>query len=214
MLPPPTTSLPPTLCAQTSEDKSRLLRSDANAELAAWPGLMRKARGHYELVIRCLNVGAAGVVVLLCRNWLPHEEALAKRVATACWEARRELMAARPDAGEAEQRAAVEDALLEASAPGALDAWRLLQRDGDEAPMDSADELSASQLRAACTLLAVGRDRWGSLPVFVRRRAEEGGLAVSKVALQTLAKQLRRAARPKGGRQRRRLQRVHVKPLR
>jgi len=142
--------------------------------------------GSYNFTIYGLNVGA-GVVELLFRSWPREEEATAKRVATACWEARRALLAARPHAGEAEQRAAVEGALLEAC--GALDAWRLLQRAGGEAPADSAAELSAPQLDAARTLLKrVGRDRWGSLPAFVRRHIEEGGRAVSKAALKDLVK--------------------------
>jgi len=191
-MPPPATSLPPTLCcAQTSEEKSLAIRTDA--EMAAWPGLARSAStGRYRFNIHCLNAGTAQSLVLLSRTWLPHEEASAKRVAAVCWEARRALLAARPDAGEAEQRAAVEDALLEASATGALDAWRLLQRDGGEAPpADSVAELSAAQLHAACTLLAVGRNTWIGLPTFVKRAAEAGGLVVSRAALQALGAELR-----------------------
>ena len=144
--------------------------------------------------------------MLLYRGWPLSEEATAKRVATACWEARRALLASRPDAGEAEQRAAVEDALLEASAPGALDAWRLLQRADGGASADSVAKMSAPQLDAARTLLAVGRNTWLGLPAFVKRRAKVGKLAVSRAALQALAKQLR-------GRQRRRPPRLGLKRL-
>jgi len=174
-----------------------LQRSETNADLAAWPGLTRKTRGCYEMKLVCLYLGSAEKqVVLLNRVWPLSEEAIAKRVAAACWAARRALLAARPGAGEAEQRAAVEDALLEASAPGALDAWRLLQRaEGGEAPADSAAELSAPQLDAACTLLAAGRNYWRGLPTFV----QQGKLVLSKIALQKLAKQLRRKERPRRG---------------
>jgi hypothetical protein len=169
-----------------------LLRSEANADLAAWPGLTRIADRGYQFHVRCLNVGAEGKVFLLYKSWPSEEEETAKRCATACWEARRALVAARPGAGEAEQRAAVEDALLEASATGALDAWRLLQRaDGGEAPADSADELSAPQLAAARTLLAAGRNMWRRLPAFVRRRVEADGLVLSEDGLRKLAERLR-----------------------
>jgi hypothetical protein len=172
----------------------------ANADLAAWPGLVRIADRGYHFAIRCLNAGAAGEVFLLVKNWPSEEEATAKRVAAAIWEARRALLAARPGAGEAEQRAAVEDALLEASAPGALDAWRLLQRaEGGEAPADSAAELSAPQLDAACTLLAAGRNMWRGLPVFVKRRVEAGGLVLSEAALRALGAELRGARAYSGG---------------
>ena len=159
----------------------------ANADLAAWPGLTRTAND-YRFEIYCLNDGE---IRLLYKSWPPSEEATAKRVATACWEARRALVEARPDAGEAEQRAAVEDALLEASAPGALDAWRLLQRVAGEAPANSAAELSAPHLDAARTLLAVGCNYWRGLPAFVRRRVKEGELVLSEKGLRTLAERLR-----------------------
>jgi hypothetical protein len=184
------------------------LKRTASADLAGFPGLRRTADRGYRFDVRCLNVDAAGnaaeQVFLLHKSWLSEEEETAKRCATACWKARRALLAARPDAGEAEQRAAVEDALLEASAPGALDAWRLLQwAEGDEAPAKSAAELSAPQLDAARTLLAVGRNMWRGLPIFVRRRVKDGKLVLSEGGLRALAERLRGVQR-RGRRRRRR----------